>query len=533
MLVNKLFVFVSLLIVICCRSQTNKLSTTEMNSQYDEIEAKDFKFKEIDQIKRLYAFYNSKNYKPGILRGLVAFQRHFLTKGDYDASLDYGNKAEIMAKHLNNAKMLSIIYMQKGNIYIRLGMSRQGKKNLDLASKYCEKIVDKSDRGIIFSYIYATDAGLYEGRKKYDSVIYYHKKALQIIENIPVGNLNQVQKTKYYYLLIINTMNMGNSYTYFFPPPQLEKAEPYFEKTLSYSKSAPQYFEPMAMDAYYSVAYFYYKKKDYSKSIEFSEKLLEIEKKEKDPEQRLSTYEILKDSYGALNDFPQQNKYLRLYSSLSDSLSQIQNNTIVLYSERKKNDSMGRISDLKKYLSLCIVISGLIIVITGMGLYGRNRMLKEKYLALIDKLDRNYETNSKPVVVNVEERENPKINISSDKERDLLKKIEAFETSQKFLRKNLTLSYMSDLFNTNPRYLSQIIHNHKGQNFNNYINRLRINYISDRLYNVIIYREYKVSYLAEECGYASPQVFINAFRKETGMTPSYFIKELKKQAIVL
>ena len=82
---------------------------------------------------------------------------------------------------------------------------------------------------------------------------------------------------------------------------------------------------------------------------------------------------------------------------------------------------MGRISDLKKYLSLCIVISGLIIVITGMGLYGRNRMLKEKYLALIDKLDRNYETNSKPVVVNVEERENPKINISSDKERDLLK----------------------------------------------------------------------------------------------------------------
>ena len=57
----------SLLIVICCRSQTNKLSTTEMNSQYDEIEAKDFKFKEIDQIKRLYAFYNSKIISPEFL----------------------------------------------------------------------------------------------------------------------------------------------------------------------------------------------------------------------------------------------------------------------------------------------------------------------------------------------------------------------------------------------------------------------------------------------------------------------------------
>lgn len=93
---------------------------------------------------------------------------------------------------------------------------------------------------------------------------------------------------------------------------------------------------------------------------------------------------------------------------------------------------MGRISDLKKYLSLCIVISGLIIVITGMGLYGRNRMLKEKYLALIDKLDRNYETNSKPVVVNVEERENPKINISSDKRKRFIKKLRHLKRLKSF-----------------------------------------------------------------------------------------------------
>ncbi|NHQ67331.1 helix-turn-helix transcriptional regulator, partial [Elizabethkingia miricola] len=52
------------------------------------------------------------------------------------------------------------------------------------------------------------------------------------------------------------------------------------------------------------------------------------------------------------------------------------------------------------------------------------------------------------------------------------------------------------------------------------------------LYNNPLYREYKISYLAEECGYSSHQVFITAFRKETGMTPSYFIKQLSiKQRI--
>lgn len=88
---------------------------------------------------------------------------------------------------------------------------------------------------------------------------------------------------------------------------------------------------------------------------------------------------------------------------------------------------------------------------------------------------------------------------------------------------------MSNLFNTNPKYLSQIIRESRNQNFNSYINQLRINYISNKLYSTTLYREYKISYLAEECGYASPQVFINAFRKETGMTPSYFINELKNQ----
>ena len=90
---------------------------------------------------------------------------------------------------------------------------------------------------------------------------------------------------------------------------------------------------------------------------------------------------------------------------------------------------------------------------------------------------------------------------------------------------------MSNLFNTNPKYLSQIIRENKNQNFNSYINQLRISYISDKLYNTTLYREYKISYLAEECGYASSQVFINAFRKETGMTPSYFINELKSQKL--
>ena len=50
---------------------------------------------------------------------------------------------------------------------------------------------------------------------------------------------------------------------------------------------------------------------------------------------------------------------------------------------------------------------------------------------------------------------------------------------------------MSNLFNTNPKYLSQIIRESKNQNFNGYINQLRINYISNKLYNIPLYRNIK------------------------------------------
>ncbi|MCT3719559.1 helix-turn-helix transcriptional regulator [Elizabethkingia anophelis] len=119
--------------------------------------------------------------------------------------------------------------------------------------------------------------------------------------------------------------------------------------------------------------------------------------------------------------------------------------------------------------------------------------------------------------------------ISPEKETELIKKLKAFETSGKYLRKGISLSYLAHSLSTNPRQLSLVINKNKNKTFNDYINELRIKYITDQLYNNPVYRGYKISYLAEECGYASHQVFINAFRKETGMTPSYFIAQLSKQ----
>ncbi|MDX8569366.1 helix-turn-helix domain-containing protein [Elizabethkingia sp. HX XZB] len=519
--------FAFILLSIVCLSQNIELSESDISKSYDEIEVEDLRFKtNINEVRKLYEYSRSKNYQFGILRGLVAMQRHYLLESNYILSLNYGHQAEEIALKLKNYQMLTASYMYKGDAFTRLGMEKEAKEYLDLSLKNDKKISNNVDKDMLLSSIHTVFGALYSGKKNNDSVVSSYQKALDVIEALPAENMNKLQKTRYFYLLIFNNMNMGSSYSYYHNPPELDKAEFYFLKTLAFSTSHPHEFKIAAMNVYYSVAYFYFIKKDYSKCIIYSEKLLDLEKHRKNPEIRLYAYENLKESYDALNNLPQQNKYLKLYSQLSDSLAKIKNTSILSHTEEKEFETKEEI----KYLFIFIIVTGIIALITGLYFYIKNRKLKKKYFSLIKNLEKENSNVTTSIIDNkTEDTEIVKSNISLDKEKELLKKLNAFEESEKFLRKNLTLSYMSNLFNTNPKYLSQLIREHKEQNFSSYINKLRINYITQKLYNINLYREYKISYLAEECGYASPQVFINAFRKETGMTPSYFINELKNQ----
>ena len=81
---------------------------------------------------------------------------------------------------------------------------------------------------------------------------------------------------------------------------------------------------------------------------------------------------------------------------------------------------------------------------------------------------------------------------------------------------------------TNTKYLSYIINNYRNKDFNSYVNELRINYIIAKMETDSRYLNYKISYLAEECGFATHSQFTTVFRNITGLSPSTFITYLRK-----
>uniref|UniRef100_UPI003AFB1A7D helix-turn-helix domain-containing protein n=1 Tax=Elizabethkingia meningoseptica TaxID=238 RepID=UPI003AFB1A7D len=66
---------------------------------------------------------------------------------------------------------------------------------------------------------------------------------------------------------------------------------------------------------------------------------------------------------------------------------------------------------------------------------------------------------------------------------------------------------VASYLNTNTKYLSYMIKKYKKKDFSGYVNELRINCIIGKLNTDPVYRQYKISVLAEEAGFSSHSKF--------------------------
>ncbi|ABQ06567.1 helix-turn-helix domain-containing protein [Flavobacterium johnsoniae] len=113
----------------------------------------------------------------------------------------------------------------------------------------------------------------------------------------------------------------------------------------------------------------------------------------------------------------------------------------------------------------------------------------------------------------------------------IIKQLEKFENEKKFLQKDLTISKLAVMFNSNQTYVSRIIRHYSGKAFKDYINDLKIEHIIALLHNNKKIRKYNNVALAEEAGFGSKQLFAQLFKAKTGMPTAYFIEQLKTESL--
>ena len=93
---------------------------------------------------------------------------------------------------------------------------------------------------------------------------------------------------------------------------------------------------------------------------------------------------------------------------------------------------------------------------------------------------------------------------------------------------NPTLKSLAEAVGSHPNAVSRLINQETGGNFNDFVNSFRIRLAQERLRSET-YRNYTVEAIGQSVGFRSKSAFYQAFKKQTGLSPSQYLKSGTRQ----
>lgn len=98
------------------------------------------------------------------------------------------------------------------------------------------------------------------------------------------------------------------------------------------------------------------------------------------------------------------------------------------------------------------------------------------------------------------------------------------EENQLYIDPNLSLRGVAEMLDTNTKYLSQVV-NHKAHcNFQQFVNRYRIDAVKEKIKDSK-YSNLTLFGIARQCGFKNKSTFYKVFKETTGMTPRKYLKQ--------
>lgn len=316
-----------------------------------------------------------------------------------------------------------------------------------------------------------------------------------------------------------------------FSKNQIDSAKIYFNTGLNLltTINVNRFYE---MIFYIEFSKFLFDTKEYQKAILQLLKAEELSKHFNNEYYLFKIYEQLAQNYLALDITL---KFQEYYVKANNSLVLLNANKSFgvnsLFNFIQKNHS-NKITDLKSNQArnnIQFLIGFLVLALIWLSIKWFSKMKIShyqdiiNYLKLISDYDKKDDLSKKTTL--------KPSSILEETEKNILQRLDKFEKGNKFTSQDMSLAHLAAHFETNTKYLSEVINKHKGKNFNLYINELRIKFIVNKLKNEPNYLDYKVSYLAQESGFSSHSSFTTVFKTITGLSPNVFINLLSKDRV--
>jgi len=99
------------------------------------------------------------------------------------------------------------------------------------------------------------------------------------------------------------------------------------------------------------------------------------------------------------------------------------------------------------------------------------------------------------------------------------------QENKSYLDNELTLTRLAESVEISTHHLSEVLNQHEGKNFYQFVNEYRINYICERLKND---KDIKILDLAMSAGFSSKSTFNAVFKQFVQLTPSQYRQQLTR-----
>ena len=294
-------------------------------------------------------------------------------------------------------------------------------------------------------------------------------EALQLLKETKI----HYEEKKQHFLL--NEANIALSEIYL-KISQPDSARIYLQKAQTNSENDFQ-----KMQILYNFGNLYFSQKAYGKALEAYQQSLDLSLKLPNKKYENKNVEKLTVTYLALED---KQQFFSFKQKANTTTTEVETDkTLAVNSVYNFTNTYQKELSEKAIVAArfwLYILLGALLFIFFIG-YTINYLYKSKtkeYLAIYKYLS------PKEILAdaNSENEKNEKSSlVSEETEQLLLQKLQRFEASQKFTNPDMSIAVLAAQFDTNTKYLSEVINRQKGKNFNSYINELRINYIIEKI----------------------------------------------------
>jgi len=490
----------------------------------DETLAKTSQKKVSVGLKTADSLYQSSKDPLHKAQSLMVSANLYQKKGDFKKAICYAENADAMIAKVNNPDLASRITEFLALQYRLVGLHERSKKYIVKGFEIAKNIQDpkryNETQGVLNQELahYEMELGNYPNAVKYLEI------SLSFFEK--VGIIGEEVVTAASYRLLGDVYFKQNKY---------DLAESYYKKAEVLLK------EPSCLLGwiYNGLGGIRLKQKQWKEAEAYLTKAEKIAENNHQLDLRKGVYANINDYYEGIEDAEKASlyavKYVKIYEQINAKNNAFANEKLNTEISSKRNVQISIAKNIAIVI-LCIALGGLFIFFRSKQKKQRSKLRsiirsQQKFTEKDKEESQNVDFSN----ISVEELDDKETDIAkkrsdslmtAETETKLLELLNDFEKGNLYNNKNMSLPFLSGELNTNTKYLSYVINQHKSADFKSYINRLRINYIIDKLINDEKYRQYKISILAEECGFSSHSKFASVFKAVTDFSPSAYIKLL-------